>query len=99
VGCRCQSIVPSHKASTHAAKKLGTRFLAVLPRPIEGTISGGRAAAAYGAMSGITAEAFMKRVGVPLDKVASAILTAFGGGVPAEVCAIAVTGGGIEPLT
>jgi hypothetical protein len=41
----------------------------------------------------------MKRVGVPLDKVASAILTALGGGVPADVCAIAVTGAGIEPLT
>jgi hypothetical protein len=50
-------------------------------------------------MSGITTEAFMKRVGVPLEKVASAILTALGGDVPAEVCAIAVTAAGIEPLT
>jgi hypothetical protein len=41
----------------------------------------------------------MKRVGVPLDKVASAILTALAGDVPAEVHAIAVTGAGIEPLT
>jgi len=41
----------------------------------------------------------MKQVGVPLDKVALAILTALGGGVPAEVCALAVTAAGIEPLT
>jgi NAD(P)-dependent dehydrogenase (short-subunit alcohol dehydrogenase family) len=84
------------KVST--AKKLGIRFLAVLPRPIEGTTIGARAAAAYGATSGITSEAFMKRVGVPLGKVASAILTALSGGVPAGVCAIAVTAAGIEPL-
>jgi hypothetical protein len=81
------------------AKKLGIRFLAVLPRPIEGTTIRARASAAYGVMSGITSEAFMKRVGVPLDRVASAIVTALGGGVPAEVYAIAVTGAGIEPLT
>jgi hypothetical protein len=36
---------------------------------------------------------------MPLDKVASAILTALGGGVPAGVYAIAVNGAGIEPLT
>jgi hypothetical protein len=40
----------------------------------------------------------MKRIGVSLDKVASAILTALDGGVPAEINAIAVTPTGIEPL-
>ena len=60
-----------------------------------------RAAAAYGAMNGTTAEAYMKRFEVPLDapKVATAILTALRGGVPAGVDAIAVTGTGIEELT
>ena len=83
------------------AKKLGIRMLAVLPKQlIEGTTIGARAAATYGAMNGITAEAFMRRYDVPLDvgKVASAILTALSGGVPAGVNAIAVTGAGIEPL-
>src|SRR5712671_3861727 len=65
------------------AKKLGIRFLAVLPRPIEGTTIGTRAASAYGAMRGITAEEFMERVGVPLEQVASAILTALRGSVTA----------------
>jgi hypothetical protein len=43
----------------------------------------------------------MKRFNVPLDvgKVASAILTALRGGVPAGVNAIAVRGTGTEPLT
>lgn len=81
------------------AKKLGIRFLAVLPRPIEGTTIGTRAASAYGAMRGITAEEFMERVGVPLDKVASAILTALRGSVTVATNAIAVTGAGIELLT
>lgn len=83
------------------AKKLGIRLLAVLPKQlIEGTTIGARAAATYGAMNGITAEAFMRRYDVPLGvgKVASAILTALSGGVPAGVNAIAVTGAGIEPL-
>jgi NAD(P)-dependent dehydrogenase (short-subunit alcohol dehydrogenase family) len=80
-------------------KKLGIRLLAVLPRPIEGTTIGARAAAAYGAMSGIASEAFMERVGVPLEKVASAILTALRGSVTDGTNAIAVTGAGIEPLT
>jgi hypothetical protein len=50
-------------------------------------------------MSGITEEAFMQRIGVSLDNLASAILTALGGGVPTEVDVIAVTQAGIEPLT
>jgi hypothetical protein len=70
-----------------------------LPRPIEGTTIGTRAASAYGAMRGITSEEFMKRVGVPLDKVASMILTALRGSVTAGTNAIAVTGAGIELLT
>ena len=41
----------------------------------------------------------MKRVGVPLDKVASAILTALRGSVTAGTNAIALTGAGIELLT
>jgi hypothetical protein len=50
-------------------------------------------------MSGSTSEVFMKRVGVPLDKVASAILTALRASVTAGTNAIAVTSVGVEPLT
>lgn len=58
-------------------------------------------AAAYGAMNGITAEAFMKRFAAPLDAdgVASAIVGALRGDVPAGANAIAVRGTGIESLT
>jgi hypothetical protein len=45
---------------------------------------------------GITAEAFMKKIGVSLDKVAFAILIALDEGVPPEINAIAVTPAGIE---
>jgi len=97
-----QWLLAGYAQKVSDAKKLGIRMLAVLPTQlIEGTTIGARAAAAYGAMNGITAEAFMERYGEPLDvnKVASAILTALRGDVPAGVNAIAVNGAGIEPLT
>src|SRR5262245_15260662 len=96
---RMQWFLTDYAQKLSNAKMLGIRFLAVLPRPIEGTTIGAGAAAAYGALSRTTSEAFMKRVGVPLDRVASAILSALGGDVPSEVNAIAVTSTGIEPLT
>jgi Enoyl-(Acyl carrier protein) reductase len=55
---RMQWFLADYAQKVSNAKKLGIRFLAVLPRPIEGTTIGARAAAAYGAMSGITSEAF-----------------------------------------
>jgi NAD(P)-dependent dehydrogenase (short-subunit alcohol dehydrogenase family) len=99
---RMQWLLAGYAQRVSDAKKLGIRVVAVLPdQLIEGTTIGARAAAAYGAMNGITPEAFMKRFRVPLDvgKVASAILTALRGGVSADVNAIAVNGDGIEPLT
>jgi NAD(P)-dependent dehydrogenase (short-subunit alcohol dehydrogenase family) len=96
---RMQWLLAGYAQKVSDTKKLGIRFLAVLPRPIESTTIGARAAAAYGAMSGMTAEEFMKRIGVPLDGVVSAILTAFRGGVPAGTNAIGVSDAGIEPLT
>jgi len=98
---RMQWLLAGYAQKVSDAKKLGIRVIAVLPKQlVEGTTIGARAAAAYGAMSGITAEAFMKRFDVPLDvdKVAAAILNALRGEVPAGVNAIAVTGAGIEPL-
>jgi hypothetical protein len=96
---RMQWFLAGYAQKVSDAKRLGIRMLAVLPRPIDGTTIGARAAKAYGTLSGITAEAFMKRIGVSLDKVASAILTALDGGVPTEINAIAVSSAGIEPLT
>jgi NAD(P)-dependent dehydrogenase (short-subunit alcohol dehydrogenase family) len=96
---RMEWLLADYAQKVSDAKKLGIRFLAVLPRPIDGTTIGARAAEAYGTMSGITSEAFMKRAGVPLEKVASTILTALRGSVTAGTNAIAVTGAGIEPLT
>jgi len=95
---RMQWLLAGYAQNVSDAKKLGIRMLAVLPdQLIEGTTIGARAAAAYGAMNGITAEAFMKQFGAPLDvdKVASAIMTALRGGVQAGVNAIAVRGAGI----
>jgi hypothetical protein len=99
---RMQWFLAGYAQKLSDARQLGIRTLAVLPKQfIEGTTIGARAAAAYGALSGITAEAVMKRFDVPLDadKVASAILTTLRGGIPAGVNAIAVTGAGFEPLS
>ena len=98
---RMQWLLAGYAGRVSEAKKLGIRTLAVLPKQlIEGTTIAAQAAAAYGALNGTTAEAYMKRFDVPLDpgKVASAILTALRGGVPSGVNAIAVTGSGIEEL-
>jgi len=95
---RMQWFLASYAQKVSDAKKLGIRMLAVLPRPIDGTTIGARAAEVYGKINGVTAEAFMKRIGVSLDNVASAILTALDGGVPAEINSILVTPTGIETL-
>jgi hypothetical protein len=64
----------------------------------EGTTIVGRAAAAYGAMSGITSEEFMQHAGVSLDKLLrDPDRTARQR--DGRTKAIALTGAGIEPLT
>jgi hypothetical protein len=93
-----QWFLASYAQKVSDAKKLGIRMLAVLPRPIDGTAIGARAAEVYGKINGVTTEAFMKRIGVSLDKVASAILAVLDGGMPAEINAILVSPAGIEPL-
>jgi hypothetical protein len=76
-----------------ASERLGRSHGRSAARPLA------RAAKAYGAMNGMTAEAFMERIGMSLDQVASAILPALGGGVPTEINAIAVSPADIELLT
>jgi NAD(P)-dependent dehydrogenase (short-subunit alcohol dehydrogenase family) len=98
---RMQWWLASYAQKVSDAKRLGIRTLAVLPRQLLlGTAIGARASAFYGKLDGTSAEAFMQRYDIPLDasKVASAIVTALDGGVPAGINAIAVTGAGIEPL-
>ena len=89
-------------AQTHAnAKKLGIRFLAVLPTQlIEGTRIAALASSSYAAWQGITPQEYMKRFEVPLDaqKVAAAIVGGLRGDVAPGVTAIAVSGNGVEPL-
>jgi NAD(P)-dependent dehydrogenase (short-subunit alcohol dehydrogenase family) len=95
---RMQWFLANYAQKASDAKKLGIRILAVLPRPIAGTSIGAGAAEVYGKINGITAEAFMKRIGVSLDQVASAILTSLGGSVPSDTNAIMISQTGIEPL-
>jgi len=98
---RMQWWLASYAQRVSDTRKLGIRALALLPTQlIEGTAIGERAASTYAAMNGTTAEMFMKRYPAPLDtsKVASAILGALAGDVPADVAALAVTGTGTEAL-
>jgi NAD(P)-dependent dehydrogenase (short-subunit alcohol dehydrogenase family) len=98
---RMQWLLADYAQRVSDARELGIRVLALLPRQlIEGTIIAARASEAYGALLGTTPEAYMRRFAVPLDagKVASAIVDALGGGVPAGVHAIAVTGAGSEAI-
>lgn len=95
---RMQWFLASYAQKVSDAKKLGIRLVAVLPRFIEGTTIGAQGAEVYSKMSGITVEAFMNRIGVSLDQVASAILAALDGDVPAENNAILVSQTGIEPI-
>ena len=98
---RMQWLLAGYAQQVSDAKKLGIRFLAVLPKQlIEGTQIGADASAAYGGKAGISATEFMKRFGAPLDaeKVAAAILGGLRGEVATGVTAIAVTGKGVESL-
>jgi hypothetical protein len=82
------------------AKKLGVRMPAVSPRPIDGMAIGARVPR-HKQRDGRDNRggAFIKKVGVSLDKVASGNLTALDGGVSTEINAIAMTPAAIESLT
>ena len=99
---RMQWLLAEYAQRLSDNKKLGIRFLAVLPHQlIEGTEIGNAAASAYGALRGISAADFMKRnwtIPLNVDKVADAIVGSLRGDVAQNVCAIEVTGEGVEPL-
>lgn len=83
------------------ARGLGLRVVTVVPdQLVAGTTIGARAAGAYGALSGITAEAFMARYDAPLDAagVAAAIVAALRGEAHDGARALAVKGSGTRSL-
>lgn len=79
-------------------RDLGVRFSTVVPdQLVTGTTIGTTAATAYGAMAGMTAEAFMQQryeVQLDVDMVASAIVKALEG----ETSSVAVKGTGLRAL-
>jgi NAD(P)-dependent dehydrogenase (short-subunit alcohol dehydrogenase family) len=98
---RMQWLLAGYAQQLSDARKLGLRFVAVLPKQlIEGTQIASAASAAYGGWTGVSGAEFMKRFAVPLDvdKVALAIVGALRGEPPQAVSAVAVTGSGVETL-
>jgi NAD(P)-dependent dehydrogenase (short-subunit alcohol dehydrogenase family) len=99
---RMQWLMAQYAQEVSDSKKLGIRFLAVVPRQlIVDTEIGTTAATNYGATQGLSAAEFLKRRwNVPLDAdtVGAAIVSGLRGDIADGVTAIAVTGEGIEPL-
>lgn len=99
---RMQWLMAGYAQKVADAKRLGLRFLAVVPRQlIEGTAIAALASEGYGKILGIPPAEYMKRFEVPLDpdKVAAAIVAGLRGETAPDLTAIAVTGTGSEPLT
>jgi len=98
---RMQWLLADYAQKRSDAKKLGIRFVAVLPKQlVEGTKIAATASATYGASQGISGAEYMKRWDVPLDadRVATAIVRSAAGAFPASAIALGVTGAGVEPL-
>jgi NAD(P)-dependent dehydrogenase (short-subunit alcohol dehydrogenase family) len=98
---RTQWLLAGYAQQVSDKRKLGIRFLAVLPRQlIANTEIAQAAASAYSAMLGISPEEHMKRFGTPLEVegVADAILGGLQGQVAPGVNAIGVYGESVEPL-
>lgn len=98
---RTQWLLAGYAQQVSDKRRLGIRFLAVLPRQlIENTEIAMAAAAAYGAALGISSADHMKRFGTPLAArgVADAIVSGLLGEVAPGVHAIGVSGEAVEPL-
>ena len=99
---RMQMFLAGYLQRAADARELGIRFVALAPRQfLVGTPIGEAAAAAYGAETGQSAEAFMKRrFPVPLDAagVASAILSIASGEEQRETTLLGLTGKGLEVI-
>jgi len=97
---RMQWLLASYLQGVSDARKLGIRFVALIPKQlIAGTEIASEASSAYSAKAGLTQEAFMARFGAPLTPpmVASAIMSIARGEAPAG-SALVISGTGLEPL-
>jgi NAD(P)-dependent dehydrogenase (short-subunit alcohol dehydrogenase family) len=99
---RTQMFLAGYLQRAADARELGIRFVALAPRQLlAGTVIGEAAAAAYGAESGESAEAYMqRRFPVPLDAggVARAILSIASGEEHREATVLTVTAKGLEAI-
>ncbi|MGW2721683.1 SDR family oxidoreductase [Streptomyces sp. NPDC001492] len=99
---RAQMFLADYLQSAADARALGIRFVALVPgQLLVGTTIGEAAAAAYGAESGQTAEAYLRdHFPVPLDAagVARAVLEIAFGEEHRQKTLVAVTGKGLEAL-
>jgi NAD(P)-dependent dehydrogenase (short-subunit alcohol dehydrogenase family) len=99
---RMQMFLAGYLQRAADARELGIRFVALAPRQLlAGTAIGEAAAAAYGAETGESVEAYMtRRFPVPLDPagVARAILSIASGEEHREATVLGVTGKGLEVI-
>lgn len=98
---RMQWLLAGYAQKLSDARRLGLRFLTVVPRQmIAGTRIAAEASAAYAAAQGITADEFMARFGEPLhaERMGAVIVQCVRGQVGQDATAIAVTGKGVEAL-
>jgi NAD(P)-dependent dehydrogenase (short-subunit alcohol dehydrogenase family) len=99
---RMQMFLAGYLQRAADARELGIRFVALAPRQLlAGTAIGEAAAAAYGAQSGQSVQAYMKqRFAVPLDPagVARAILSIASGEEHREATLLGVTANGLEEI-
>jgi NAD(P)-dependent dehydrogenase (short-subunit alcohol dehydrogenase family) len=99
---RMQMFLAGYLQRAADARELGIRFVALAPRQLlAGTAIGEAAAAAYGAESGESAQAYMqRRFPVPLDAagVARAILSIASGEEHPEATVLTVTAKGLEAI-
>jgi NAD(P)-dependent dehydrogenase (short-subunit alcohol dehydrogenase family) len=100
---RMQMFLAAYLQRAADARGLGIRFVALAPRQLlAGTAIGEAAAAAYGAQTGQSAQAYMKEsYPVPLDPagVAHAILSIASGEEHREATALSVTADGLEVIS
>jgi NAD(P)-dependent dehydrogenase (short-subunit alcohol dehydrogenase family) len=99
---RMQWLLAGYLQGLSDARKLGIRFVALLPKQlIAGTEIGDAASAAYAEQAGISQARFMERFGAPLqpEGVADAIVQIARGQAAVEGTAFGITGaGGLERL-
>ncbi|MGV4986506.1 SDR family oxidoreductase [Streptomyces sp. NRAIS4] len=99
---RTQMFLAGYLQRAADARALGIRFAALAPgQLLTGTTIGEAAAAAYGAETGQSADAYLKeRFPAPLDPagVARAVLAIASGGEHAGQTVLSVTGEGVKPV-